>query len=753
MSKINDERMQQIAQDSDALRQLLQTAVSGARRPAGLYGDVLKAALKTQQLRRGTFKMTPKIYALSACAAAGVVVASVLLSSGRLQMGFSVNDLMRKTAEQAAPAAEAQDAPTTASEDVNASESLALPDAPAPQSDAGAADAAAAAFKQAENYEEIAAALSPFSTEAASAPFLSGRTAPKGAGAALPESAKSFGPVGAPGSVTNLQTPGVDEADVIKTDGDYLYYIAHATENREETTLYIVEAQQLTLASSIPVSRGFTGELFVQGDTLAVLTNRQELPTAAYGAAAGENSAQSGSTSSLPAASSRAGDTHDTEKKMAETPGVVSSSCVELYDIADRTAPKHLRTFAQEGDYLTARLYENELVLISQRQPQRIWRNGAVPLTRQDAAAFVPKIYDSTAGQRTLPPSSVLLPEEPASPAFAVVSTLPLTGSGESVTKAVLGGAEFAYMTDENLYLAAMRPGEQYQTQLTKFSLQNSLTPTASRVLSGGVESQYSLSEDKKSGTLRVATTSYDKSGQPSNNLYILDEELAERSSLFDLAPGETIRAARYIGDMAYLVTFQETDPLFLIDLSDLDSPVVVGELKSPGFSEYLHPVTETTLVGLGHNVSLTESGGVAQEGLKLSLFDLSDPKNPRETDSLSIGGRGTISPALWDSRAFFFRQSDGLFGFPADIITPPAAGQSEGARSFSGFFLLQAKDGKFAPVARVSHYESLSGYSHLLHNVQRGVVLEQTLYTATEGELLATDLATGHQTARLSLT
>ncbi len=166
----------------------------------------------------------------------------------------------------------------------------------------------------------------------------------------------------------------------------------------------------------------------------------------------------------------------------------------------------------------------------------------------------------------------------------------------------------------------------------------------------GMLLNQFSM--DEHDGYLRVATTS--GWSNPTNDVYVLDADLRAYGALTGLAPTERIFAARFVGDTLYLVTFRQIDPFFVIDLSDPAAPRVVGELKIPGFSSYLHPVGEGLVIGLGQE----------DRRLKVSLFDATDPESPREVDTFFVDGDG-YSPALQDHKAVLVDETRDLFAFP----------------------------------------------------------------------------------------
>ncbi len=220
------------------------------------------------------------------------------------------------------------------------------------------------------------------------------------------------------------------------------------------------------------------------------------------------------------------------------------------------------------------------------------------------------------------------------------------------------------YCSAEYLYLTT---GGYSETGIHKIRLDNGyIEGVADGSVPGWVLNQFSM--DESDGYFRIATTTGHAWGVSTskNNVYVLDEDLKVVGELEDLAPGEQIYSARFMGNRLYLVTFKKVDPLFVIDLADPTAPRVLGKLKIPGYSNYLHPYDEKHVIGLGKEAVDSEGGSFAwYQGVKLSLFDVSDVSNPREVAKLEIGDRGTDSPALYDHKAFLFSRERNLLVIP----------------------------------------------------------------------------------------
>ena len=262
----------------------------------------------------------------------------------------------------------------------------------------------------------------------------------------------------------------------------------------------------------------------------------------------------------------------------------------------------------------------------------------------------------------------------------------------------------------------------------------------------GAVLNQFSMDESR--GYFRIATTigRVSKSGGgTSNNLYVLNSTLGVVGSLEGLAPGEDIYSARFMGDRCYLVTFKKVDPLFVIDLEDPENPQVLGKLKIPGYSDYLHPYDENTLIGVGKETVEAEEGNFAwYQGVKVSLFDVSDVSDPKELAKYEIGDRGTDSPALYNHKAFLFSLRRNLLVIPvleAEIDSSDYSGlvpsNARGEYVYQGAYVFNiSREGGIQLRGRVTHVDDpqdflKSGYwfeSDL--SVERSLYIEDVLYT-----------------------
>lgn len=430
---------------------------------------------------------------------------------------------------------------------------------------------------------------------------------------------------------TNNQVAGVDEYDILKNDGSYLYII-------NDNVLRIVDVRDpkfLSVAASIDLSEKKSSDgyenavgLYVTGDTAIALTARVD-----YG------------------------------KSLRET-------VIRVYDIKDRTSPKLIKTFSQEGDFFSSRLTGSKLITLSMKY-NTIYdietKGGYVKF--EDV---VPSVSVDGGEPDCINPALItIMPDadDRGDASFLVLSSLDLDDPAGIKTdvSAVLGSGGNVYCNDTALYVASSVYGGggngsffmayDSTTRIYAFDITGSCpTLKCDGTVKGAIHNQFSL--DEHGGYFRIATTYYDSKGMTRNLVSVLDGKLKTVGEVDDIAVGEEIQSVRFLGDYGYVVTFERTDPLFVIDFTSPAAPKVVGEVKLPGFSSYLHPM-DGYIVGIGPDGD--EEG--RNEDLKVSLFDVSDPPRPREADKIVI--KNAYTDVGYDHKTVMIKESDSIIGFP----------------------------------------------------------------------------------------
>lgn len=420
-------------------------------------------------------------------------------------------------------------------------------------------------------------------------------------------------------SETNVQTAGIDESDIVKTDGEYIYLLRGSSVSilsaGDEKMEQIGDLEADAESGSADICA-----MYVDGDLLILMVQE--------------------SRSSLEQKES--GDEAYYDMKYIDTDVVTS---VLTYDISDRAKPVLEGKITQDGGYVTSRKDGSIVYLFTEKYLMEEYGKGTEDVIPEVNARKIAEdcIYIGDKGERALVASSLSAnrPEEVR----------------DSVM--ILDGGSEIYMGEDSLYLyRSTYRGNTETTEIAKFSLTGGyLNGVAATSVRGDVRDTFAIHEkDKK---LRVLTT--DMSGSEWENcLFLLDENLRVTGKLTHIAVGESIYAARYLGDMAYFITYRNTDPLFAADLSDEKDPKLVGELEITGFSEYLHFWGEDKLLGLGYE---TDPKTGEQKGLKLAMFDMSDPTELKVLGS-KVLDKASYSPALYDYKAVLADPGENLIGF-----------------------------------------------------------------------------------------
>ncbi len=419
-------------------------------------------------------------------------------------------------------------------------------------------------------------------------------------------------------SETNLQESGVDEADIIKTDGTFFYIL------NEDGTIYLVKENQgnpILSGKITPEQSSETPvELYADGNLLSVIT--------------------CGSDTSL-----------TTQDSQVYEPSTNFYTKLYTYDISNRSAPRLLGAIKQQGTYVSSRKNGSIVYLFTQYMP-RIRQ-----ILTDQPKSFIPSVNDEL-----LTADNICVPEITEQASYLVISSVDTRHPDQTLDeKAIVSASENLYVSKEYIYIYnTSREGMKTQTQILKFQYKNGrISSVNAATLPGYLINSFALQE--YNGCLRLVLT--EDGNQPKNALYVLDENMDVCGSVKNLAPGETIQSARFLKDTGYFVTFRQTDPLFSVDLKDPSDPQILGELKITGFSSYLHFWDPDTLLGVGYEAD-PETGQTT--GIKLSMFDISDPANVKEVDKYVMKDHWDCS-LLMDYKSVMIDPAKNLFGFTCD--------------------------------------------------------------------------------------
>jgi inhibitor of cysteine peptidase len=297
---------------------------------------------------------------------------------------------------------------------------------------------------------------------------------------------------------------------------------------------------------------------------------------------------------------------------------------------------------------------------------------------------------------------------------------------------------------------------ERRKTIIHKIEIdEGTLTYKAKGEVKGYLLNQFSM--DESGEYFRVATTMQTWSRARTNlynNVYVLDSSLNVVGSLENIALEERIYSARFMGDRLYMVTFKQIDPFFVIDLSNPRAPEILGELKIPGYSDYLHPYDENHVIGVGKETKESEWGGVTALGVKLALFDVSDVANPKQVDKYEIGGQGTDSEALRDHKAFLFDRSRNLLVIPITTTEQLDPWISRSPKAWQGAYVFTLSADGFDLKGKISHGETMDSYWYYgsPRAVRRSLYMDDVLYTISNSQIMMNEIDSLHEISTIKL-
>ena len=478
---------------------------------------------------------------------------------------------------------------------------------------------------------------------------------------------------------TYKQVDAVEEGDILKNDGRYIYALS-SEENKIK--IYNSDAELVSSIDDFVYDYSertydeYIVDMYVYKDYLIVNTDKTEFEDDDY--VEYENTA-----------------------------------VTYIYDISDISNPKVFNSFSQSGSHTSSRMIGSQLYIVSIDYIDTNWC--------KDDSDYIPYTCDGKKGDKeSLALNDICYVENPDTTSYLIVGSIDIeTGKRSSDTKALFGSGTDVYCNENNMYVCMNELGgysfkgndehRDSKVSIVKIKLdKNDIKFTAAGEVAGNTNDQFSM--DEKDGNLRIATTSYNKDGDEINNLFVLDENLNKIGEVTGFAKTESIKAVRFIGDMAYVITYEQTDPLFVIDLTDPKNPQIKGEVKITGFSSLLVPVDENTLLGIGYS---TEDGIEMEitNGLKLALFDISNPKKPKVLDSVSL--KDVYSDAQDTHHALVVNDDKGYYAIPYNHYN----NNRRGALTF------EIQDGKIV----ITNDFKVSSYDY--EGITRCTYIDDTLY------------------------
>lgn len=488
-------------------------------------------------------------------------------------------------------------------------------------------------------------------------------------------------------STTNLQMEGVDESDIAKIDGSYIYTV----EDKYIVITDIRDGKLEEVTRFLPKDCGAADrvmEIYVDGDQLILVVQGYEtsLGESSKAGSDKENSDKESSDEEI-AVSDASEDSAFCYKMNGK-----STTQIQVYSIVDRRNPEFEGRLIQDGYYNTSRKIGDVVYLFTQYH----MTSDVVGYVEKEYTSVIPKVNGEkvAAGEIYLPESS--------GESGILVSSLDVNKPDKVLdSKLVISGCAQTYISKDALYLYEEDYDGAMITNIAKFALdEGRISGVAATAVRGYVRDTFAI--NASDGYLRVLTTDYSTEDEV-NALYILDENLKLTGQLTGIAPGEEIYAARFMGNTGYFVTYRNTDPLFTVDLSDPAKPEIIGELKVTGFSEYLHFWDDTHLLGIGYE-SDEKTGNI--ENIKISMFNIENPGEVTEEAKLVLKDVD-YSEALYDYKSVIISKDKNLIGLVCEDYSGSGIKQTYQIYSYeNGAFKKQAE----IPGINGANYENVRG-------------------------------------------
>ena len=461
-------------------------------------------------------------------------------------------------------------------------------------------------------------------------------------------------------STTNLQMEGVDESDVAKIDGSYIYTV----EDKYIVITDIRDGKLKEVTRFLPKDCGASDrvmEIYVDGDQLILVVQCYETSLEEDSAFCYEMNGK-------------------------------NTTQIQVYSIVDRKNPEFEGRLIQDGYYNTSRKIGDVVYLFTQYN----MTSDVVGYVEKEYTSVIPKVN----GEKVAA-SEIYLPESSGESGI-LVSSLDVNKPDKVLdSKLVISGYAQTYISKDALYLYEEDYDGAMITNIAKFALdEGRISGVAAAAVRGYVRDTFAI--NASDGYLRVLTTDYSTEDEM-NALYILDENMKLTGQLTGIAPGEEIYAARFMGNTGYFVTYRNTDPLFTVDLSDPAKPEIIGELKVTGFSEYLHFWDDTHLLGIGYE-SDENTGNI--ENIKLSMFNIENPGEVTEEAKLVLKDVD-YSEALYDYKSVIISKDKNLIGLVCEDYSGSRTKQTYQIYSYeNGTFKKQAE----IPGINGANYENVRG-------------------------------------------
>jgi inhibitor of cysteine peptidase len=517
-------------------------------------------------------------------------------------------------------------------------------------------------------------------------------------------------------STTNIQVAGVEEGDIVKNDAGYAYVVS--SDKKAVVIVEVYPPEEMNIVSKITVD-GEIEDMYLVEDKLIIIEQCYYFEGGYY----------------------------PTSYLYSDDP----STMIKIYDVSARENPMLWNNVTLPGVYSTSRIIDGFIYLITTESAYNYEEADDLRVKAEEIYYIDQDDYNFNLNYFI-------------SLDFTDINAKP------KIVPVLMGTSNNIYVSQQNIfitytkynYMSTYTAAENTEkTVIHKLAIygEGDITYIAQGEVPGHVLNRYSM--DEYNGYFRIATS---MGWMVDNMLYVLDENLNIAGNIEDIAPGEGIYSARFMGNRCYLVTFKQVDPFFVIDLSNPQKPEILGELKITGYSDYLHPYDETHIIGLGKDT--VDTGQWARfQGVKVSLFDVTNVSNPIEIDKfVIIGDRGTESLALDDPHAFLFSKDKNLLVIPItlyelDNSSGDVDPSTYGYYTWEGAYVLHVDETGITLDGRIAHeYEDEPEYDYDYYcyynqnRIKRSFYIDDVLYTVSDHIMMANELANLDEIKKIEL-
>ena len=571
---------------------------------------------------------------------------------------------------------------------------------------------------------------------------------------------------------TNVQVQGVDEPDLVKTDGAHLFVATNDTGPVSTTN-------GVTVVNPYPGSNPSSGSVTIMNaypvSSAAVLSTITIPDASILGLEIAQNR--------LIVIDQRYSNVAQPGVYGAASSGPVSASNfvgLVLYDTTNLASPKLIGNVTVAGTYVAARLAQGYLYAIIQQPSYQFDSQG-------NATGVMPSIIAQDANTTLQPTSVYYTPNNAQISDYTMVVSVNMTTGAQSTLSVLTGPSSTIYVSTSNIYVVYSNyrvyeeadgiPGDAFtggvaspvlqQANSTIFRaayLNGTVAVQAVGSVPGNVLNQFSMNE--YNGYFMVATSrfaTFAGNATRSDDVYVLNQNMTQVSALQNIAPGENLYAVRFVGDMGYVVTFEQVDPLFTISFADVTHPLILSALKVNGYSDYLQQLFPGYLIGVGKDTVAASNGNFAYYlGVKLSLFHIASDGTSSDVQDYMIGDRGTDSPVLTNHLAFTFDAANNVTVIPILLYkvsgtqtTSPSSPPPYGSPVWQGAYVLKVSSSGFTLLGMVSQYPANQPYGDSANNnlqIVRSTIIGNDLYTISGGEVMVSDLSSLATVATVAL-